>query len=98
MNIGQRSEISRVSYSLQFAIIGGLLVTFGLASDPPIYRRSLDININLWWGVAMLVFGALILDVPGGDRSVPPDQGRTRSRRRWTNGGTASGTTTPVGP
>jgi hypothetical protein len=88
----------RIPIGLQLAIIGGPLVAFGLASDPPIDRRSPDIDINPWWGVAMLVLEALILDGPGGDRSVPPDQGRTRSRRRWTNGGTASGTTTPVGP
>jgi hypothetical protein len=25
------------------------------------YKRSLDININLWWGLALLVFGGWML-------------------------------------
>jgi hypothetical protein len=34
-----------------------VLVIFGLASDPKNYDRSLHININLWWGIVLLVFG-----------------------------------------
>jgi hypothetical protein len=46
-----------------FAIIGLLLAAYGLvtAGDAQLYSRSLLVNINLWWGVAMLVFGALML-------------------------------------
>jgi len=44
-----------------FTLIGGLLVIYGLVSDKAIYSRSLDININLWWGLVMLVFGVLML-------------------------------------
>jgi hypothetical protein len=40
----------RIPIGLMFSIIGALLVVFGLASDPAIYQRSLDINVNLWWG------------------------------------------------
>jgi hypothetical protein len=29
--------------------------------DPAMYDRSLGININLWWGLVMLIFGALML-------------------------------------
>ena len=32
-----------------------------LSSDPAIYQRSLGININLWWGLALLVFAAALL-------------------------------------
>jgi hypothetical protein len=32
-----------------------------LISDPAIYERSLGIHINLWWGVVLLVFGAVML-------------------------------------
>ncbi len=31
------------------------------ASDPQLYKRSLDININLCWGIVLLIFGALML-------------------------------------
>jgi hypothetical protein len=51
----------RIPIGLLFAILGALLVAYGLVSDPAIYRRSLGININLWWGLAMLVFGALMI-------------------------------------
>ncbi len=44
-----------------FTLIGGLLAIYGLVSDKAMYSRSLDININLWWGLVMLVFGILML-------------------------------------
>jgi hypothetical protein len=34
---------------------------FGLKSAPADYARSLGININLWWGLVLLAFGALML-------------------------------------
>ncbi len=44
-----------------FTFIGALLAIYGLVSDKAIYNRSLNININLWWGLVMLVFGVLML-------------------------------------
>jgi len=38
-----------------------LLTGFGFFSDPAIYQRSLGIDINLWWGLALLLFGAAML-------------------------------------
>ena len=48
---------------LMFSLVGALLVIYGVAttSDPEIYRRSLDININLRWGLVVLAFGASML-------------------------------------
>ncbi len=46
---------------LMFAIIGIVLVAFGLFSDKEIYQRSLGINMNLIWGVILFVFGALMM-------------------------------------
>jgi hypothetical protein len=51
----------RVPIGLLFATLGGLLVAYGLVADPAIYKRSLGFNINLWWGLVMLVFGALMI-------------------------------------
>jgi len=53
----------KIPIGLMFAIIGLLLTIFGLATigDEELYRRSLDININLWTGIAMLVFGGFML-------------------------------------
>jgi len=44
-----------------FTILGVLLTVYGLASDQAIYERSLGINVNLWWGLVLLVFGAVML-------------------------------------
>ncbi|HLQ69796.1 MAG TPA: hypothetical protein VK124_09760 [Gemmatimonadales bacterium] len=44
-----------------FTIVGALLTLYGLASDQAIYERSLGINVNLWWGLVLLVFGAVML-------------------------------------
>ena len=44
-----------------FVLLGALLAGYGLFSSPAIYRRSLGIDINLWWGVALLVFGLAML-------------------------------------
>ncbi len=47
----------RLPIGLMFSIIGALLAAFGLVSDAAIYRRSLGINVNLWWGIVLLGFG-----------------------------------------
>jgi len=44
-----------------FSILGVLLAGYGLVSDRGIYERSLGINVNLWWGVALLVFGVVMV-------------------------------------
>lgn len=46
---------------LLFSIFGLLLIGFGAMSDKAIYQRSLGININLWWGAALLVFGLTMI-------------------------------------
>jgi len=51
----------RTPLGVMFAILGLLLTGFGLISDPAIYVRSLGIHINLWWGLVLLVFGAVML-------------------------------------
>jgi membrane-bound ClpP family serine protease len=46
-----------------FAILGLLLTIYGLvtASDTEMYVKSLHVNINLWIGATMLVFGVIML-------------------------------------
>ncbi len=53
----------RLPIGLLFATLGGLLVVYGLYTQfmqPTIYERSLEINVNLWWGLVMLAFGGLM--------------------------------------
>ena len=51
----------RLPIGLMFTIDGVLLTLFGLISDREIYVRSLGINVNLWWGLALLAFGLVML-------------------------------------
>lgn len=50
----------RLPIGLMFAVLGALLTVFGIASDKAIYDRSLGININLWWGLLLFAFGAIM--------------------------------------
>ena len=47
----------RLPIGLMFSIFGAMLTVYGLVSDEAIYGRSLGINVNLWWGLAVLAFG-----------------------------------------
>jgi hypothetical protein len=46
-----------------FFIVGLLLSIYGVATvgDQAAYEKSLYINVNLWWGIVMLAFGAVFL-------------------------------------
>jgi hypothetical protein len=53
----------KIPIGLMFTLLGLLLAIFGLATggDAEMYRRSLDININLWTGLVMVIVGVLML-------------------------------------
>ncbi|HEX8848013.1 MAG TPA: hypothetical protein VF761_00605 [Gemmatimonadaceae bacterium] len=46
-----------------FTALGLILVAYGLVmnGDRAHWARSLDINIDLWWGIVMVLFGLLFL-------------------------------------
>jgi hypothetical protein len=50
----------RLPIGLMFTLLGGLLVLFGLIADKSTLQNSLGINVNLWWGIVMLVFGVVM--------------------------------------
>jgi hypothetical protein len=51
----------RLPIGLMFAIFGAMLTLYGLVSTDAIYATSLGINVNLWWGLVLLVFGLVML-------------------------------------
>ena len=52
----------RTPIGLMFGIFGLLLAGYGLLTrGSDIYQRSLGYNINLEWGLVLLVFGAVML-------------------------------------
>ncbi len=55
---------ARLPIGTLFTVLGLLLTGYGLATagNAELYARSLSVNVNLWWGIVMLVFGLLMLD------------------------------------
>jgi hypothetical protein len=53
----------KLPIGLMFSILGILLTIYGIAtgSNSDMYQRSFGVNINLWSGIAMTVFGAVML-------------------------------------
>lgn len=53
----------RLPIGMMFSAIGLLLVVYGwVTRGAAMYERhSLGININLWWGLALVLFGAVML-------------------------------------
>ena len=44
-----------------FTVLGLLLTGYGLVTDRALYERSLGINVNLEWGLVMLIFGVIMV-------------------------------------
>jgi len=75
----------RVPLGAMFTLLGLLLAAFGAFGDKSIYAQTLGIDVNLYWGLVLLVFGIFMLflglrsqargEVPGesadGDQSRP---------------------------
>ena len=53
----------KLPIGLMFTIFGILLTVYGFVTrlDAAMYRPSLGININLWSGAGMLIFGVIML-------------------------------------
>jgi len=51
----------RVPIGMMFGLTGAMLTVYGIFSDPAIYQASLGINVNLWWGLVLVLFGCAML-------------------------------------
>lgn len=52
----------RMPIGLMFLIIGIILIGYGAATGgDAMYAKSLSLNINLYWGAAMAVFGGVFV-------------------------------------
>lgn len=49
----------RLPMGLLFSFVGVIMTAFGVAThdNTELYSKSLGIDVNLWWGLVMLVFG-----------------------------------------
>ena len=54
----------RIPLGLIFMITGGLMTVWGIITrHRDIYDRSMGVNMNLWWGLVMLIFGIVMFVV-----------------------------------
>jgi hypothetical protein len=51
----------RLPLGTLFSLLGLILIVYGAVSDASRYQQSLGININLDWGIVLLIFGLLML-------------------------------------
>ena len=53
----------RVPIGALFTALGLFIAGYGLVTqgNTAMYARSTGLNVNLWWGLVMLVFGLLFL-------------------------------------
>jgi protein-S-isoprenylcysteine O-methyltransferase Ste14 len=67
---------------LMFSLIGAMLVVYGLitGSGSEIYKASLGINVNLYWGLLLLVFGGWMLTMAW--RGSKQDQADSSEKKR----------------
>ena len=51
----------RLPLGLMFTVFGLILTGVGLFGPAALAERSLGINMNLWWGLFLLLFGVVML-------------------------------------
>jgi len=69
----------RLPIGLMFSVLGLTLAAYGLVTKftrPKIYEKSLWINVNLWWGLAIFAFGAIMLLLTWRSAKKPPAESR----------------------
>ncbi len=61
---------------LMFSLIGIMLVGYGFltGSNTEMYQHSLSINVNLRWGMVLVIFGAWMLFMAWRDSKKGPQQ------------------------
>jgi hypothetical protein len=54
---------ARIAVGMFFALTGTILAAFGLSTRDRVdmYAKSLGIDANLWWGLALLALGLVML-------------------------------------
>ena len=53
----------RIPMGMMFTLMGAVLMAFGLSTNdnPAMYVNCQGINVNLWCGLALMVFGLLMV-------------------------------------
>jgi hypothetical protein len=68
----------RLPIGLLFAVFGVILALDGLVAG----RLVLGINVNLWWGIVLIVFGGAMLGLAARAKNAPPVRSAPDDRPR----------------
>jgi predicted MFS family arabinose efflux permease len=70
----------RMPIGMLFTLFGILLIGYGAATNgSAMYaEHSLGVNMNLWWGVALLAFGLVMLTLTRLRRKQQPTEGEQK--------------------
>ena len=71
----------RLPIGLLFAVFGVILAGDGLIA----HRLVLDVNVNLWWGLVMIAFAAVMRGLAARAKSAPPARPPADDRSRRTH-------------
>lgn len=77
----------RIPMGLMFTLIGIILAAFGASnrSNVETFSRSLGLNVDLWWGIVLFVFGQVIFQLGRRQKRLAlpaPESSRKSARRR----------------
>lgn len=63
---------------LMFSLVGLMMTIYGFMTkgNTEMYQRSLGININLVWGIILLIFGAFMLIMAVREKPDAPPPGQ----------------------
>lgn len=53
----------KIPIGMMFTILGVMLTVYGFATinDTEMYQKTFGLNINIWSGIGMLIFGGIML-------------------------------------
>ena len=71
----------RLPIGLLFALFGVILALDGLVSA----RLVLGINVNLWWGIVLILFGGVMLGLAARAKNAAPVRPTSDDRPRRTH-------------
>jgi hypothetical protein len=69
----------RLPIGILFTLLGLILTAYGAFGDTSRYKQSVGVNINLDWGIVLLLFGVLMFLLGRRGMRGTPQQSNTQS-------------------
>jgi len=72
----------RIPIGLMFGLYGILLTAYGLFGNAEYNKKSLGINIDMTWGLFLLIFGALMLFFAWNGAKKQAEEDKSKSNKK----------------